>query len=71
MDNVICHDQESWALENSPDALANAIKECTDWKLAVFGRNAARLARNLYSWSRVFEELFCIYRELRANYRRF
>jgi len=24
MDNVICHDQESWALENSPDALANA-----------------------------------------------
>jgi alpha-1,6-mannosyltransferase len=71
MDNVICHDQESWALENSPDALANAIKECTDWKLAVFGRNAARLARNLYSWSRVFEELFCVYRELRANYRRF
>jgi alpha-1,6-mannosyltransferase len=71
MDNVICHDQESWALENSPDALANAVEECTDRKLPVLGRNAARVVRNLYSWPRVFEELFCIYRDLRANYRRF
>jgi len=27
MDNVICHDQESWALENSADALGNAIDD--------------------------------------------
>jgi len=26
------------------------------------GRNAARVARSLYSWPRVFDELFCIYR---------
>jgi alpha-1,6-mannosyltransferase len=70
MDNVICHDQESWALEGSPDALANAIEECTDRKLSALGRDAARVVRHLYSWPRVFEELFCIYRELRANYRR-
>jgi alpha-1,6-mannosyltransferase len=71
MDNVICHDQESWAIENSPDALANAIEECSDRKLSILGRNAAHVARSLYSWPRVFDELFCIYRELRSKYRRF
>src|SRR5262249_52208823 len=71
MDNVICHDQESWALENSVDALVNAIEDCSDRKLSVMGRNAARVARSLYSWPRVFDELFCIYRELRSKYRRF
>ena len=70
MDNIICHDQESWAVENSPDALANAIEKSSDRKLAVLGRNAARVARGLYSWSRVFDELFCIYGELRSKYRR-
>jgi len=71
MDNVICHDQESWALENSADALVNAIEDCSDRKLSVMGKNAARVARSLYSWPRVFDELFCIYRELRSKYRRF
>jgi alpha-1,6-mannosyltransferase len=71
MDDVICHDQESWALENNPDALANAIEESSDRKLSVMGRNAARVARRLYSWPRVFDELFCIYRELRSKYRQF
>jgi alpha-1,6-mannosyltransferase len=70
MDNVICHDQESWALENSPDALANAIEKFSHRKLSVLGRNAARVARSLYSWPRVFDELFCIYRDLRSKYRR-
>jgi hypothetical protein len=69
MDNVICHDQESWALENSADALVNAIEECSDRKLSVMGRHAARVARSLYGWPRVFDELFCIYRELRSKYR--
>jgi len=67
MDNIICHDQDSWAVENSPDALAKAIDECRDRKLTVLGRNAARVARSLYSWPRVFDELFCIYREVRSE----
>lgn len=71
MDNVICHDQESWAVENNPAALANAIEQCSDRKLSVMGRNAARVARSLYNWPRVFDELFCIYGELRSKYRRF
>jgi hypothetical protein len=71
MDNVICHDQESWARENSAHALLNAIEDSSDRKLSVMGRNAARIARRLYSWQRVFDELFCIYRELRSKYLRF
>jgi alpha-1,6-mannosyltransferase len=70
MDNIICHDQESWAVENSPDALANSIEKSSDRKLTVLGRNAARVARSLYGWPRVFDELFCIYGELRSKYRR-
>jgi alpha-1,6-mannosyltransferase len=71
MDNVICHDQDSWAWENSPDALANAIEECSTKKLSALGRNAACIARSLYSWPQVFEELFCIYREVHSKYRQF
>jgi len=71
MDRVICHDQESWARENSAEALADAIEGASTAKLSVLGECAARGAENLYSWPRVFEELFCIYREVCANYRRF
>ena len=70
MDYVICHDQRSWARENGPEALANAIDECSDRKLGSLGRKASRVAQNLYSWPHVFEELFCIYREVRSQYRR-
>jgi alpha-1,6-mannosyltransferase len=70
MDGVICHDQKSWAQENSPEALADAIEDFSSKKLSAVGRTAAGATENLYSWPRVFEELFCIYREVRANYRR-
>jgi alpha-1,6-mannosyltransferase len=71
MDKIICHDQKSWALENSAEALAHAIAGSATKKLLTLGRNAAKKARRLYSWERVFDELFCIYREVRANYRQF
>src|SRR5437899_4871105 len=71
MDRVICHDQESWARENSAEALADAIEGASTAKLSVLGECAARGAENLYSWPRVFAELFCIYRDVCANYRRF
>jgi alpha-1,6-mannosyltransferase len=71
MDGIICHDQKSWARENSPEALAHAIEDFSAKKLSTLGRTAAGATENLYSWPRVFEELFCIYREVRANYRRF
>jgi alpha-1,6-mannosyltransferase len=70
MDGIICHDQKSWAQENTPDALADAIEELSTRKLSVLGKAAAGATERLYNWPRVFEELFCIYREVRANYRR-
>jgi alpha-1,6-mannosyltransferase len=71
MDSIICHDQKSWAHENTPEALAGAVEDLSAKKLSVLGKTAAGAAERLYSWPRVFEELFCIYREVRANYRRF
>jgi len=71
MDGIICHDQKSWAQQNSPDALADAIEDFSAKKLSALGKTAAGTTERLYSWPRVFEELFCIYREVRANYRRF
>ena len=68
MDGIICHDQKSWAQENSPDALADAIEDFSAKKLSAVGKTAAGATERLYSWPRVFEELFCIYREVRANY---
>jgi alpha-1,6-mannosyltransferase len=70
MDQIICHDQESWARANSAEALADAIEGASTKKLSILGEGAARAAENLYSWPRVFKELFCIYRETCANYRR-
>src|SRR4029077_15823574 len=71
MDRIICHDQKSWAQENNPEALADAIEDFSAKKLSALGKAAAGAAETLYSWPRVFEELFCIYREVRANYPRF
>jgi alpha-1,6-mannosyltransferase len=71
MDRVICHEQESWAYENSPEALADAIEAFSAKKLSTLGNAAAGKAERLYSWPRVFEELFCIYRDVCSEYRRF
>jgi alpha-1,6-mannosyltransferase len=71
MDRIICHDQESWARENSAEALADAIEGSSAKKLYSLGKSAAQAARDLYSWSRAFEKLFCIYREVCSNYRGF
>jgi len=70
MDRIICHDQGSWARENTAEALAGAIETSSAKKLVTLGMSAAQTAENLYSWPRVFEELFCIYREVRSKYRR-
>jgi alpha-1,6-mannosyltransferase len=70
MDRIIFHEQETWARENSPEALADAIEHSSMKKLSLLGQNAAQVAETFYSWDRVFEQLFCIYRQVCANYRR-
>ena len=69
MDRIILHEQESWARENTPVALADAIAEFGGKDLKNLGAAAAVLAGEGYSWPRVFEGLLCIYREVCANYR--
>jgi alpha-1,6-mannosyltransferase len=69
MDRIIFHEQESWAQENSPEALADAIEEFCRKDLNELGATAARVAAERYSWARVFEGLLCIYREVCAHYR--
>jgi alpha-1,6-mannosyltransferase len=69
MDRIIFHEQGSWAEENSPEALADAIETFSENKLHKLGQIASRLADERHAWSRVFERLFCIYREVCAKYR--
>jgi alpha-1,6-mannosyltransferase len=68
MDRIIFHEQESWARENTPEALAEAIEEFCGKDLQGLGATAARVAAERYSWARVFEGLLCIYREVCAHY---
>jgi alpha-1,6-mannosyltransferase len=70
MDQIILHEQESWALENTPEALANAIEEFCRKDLRAAGSVAAGAVAGHYSWPRVFDGVFCIYREVCANYRK-
>jgi len=70
MDRIIFHDQESWARENAPEALADAIEEFSRKDLRALGATAAGSAAGQYSWPRVFDRLFCIYREACASYTR-
>jgi alpha-1,6-mannosyltransferase len=69
MDRIIFHEQKSWARENAPEAVADAIEEFCGKDLKSLGATAARVAAERYSWPRVFEGLLCIYREVCANYR--
>jgi alpha-1,6-mannosyltransferase len=68
MDRIICHDQELWARKNTAEALAEAIEKSSTRKLSHSSKQAAKETGHLYGWPRVFEELFCIYRETCANY---
>ena len=68
MDDLILHDQTGWAVENNPEALAAAIAQFIGKDLSTLGEEAAGKAAEFHAWPRVFERLFCIYREVCANY---
>ena len=69
MDRIIFHEQASWARENTPEALAEAISRFTAGDLKAMGDTAAKGAAGRYAWPQVFERLFCIYREVCASYK--
>ena len=68
MDRVILHGQEAWARENSVPALAGAIERFRSVTPPISRETLSGLAGEQYSWRRVFEQLFCIYGEVCANY---
>jgi alpha-1,6-mannosyltransferase len=69
MDDLIFHDQGDWAHENSAEALSDAIERFAAKDLSLFGKQAAEQAARLHAWPKVFERLFCIYREVCAHYK--
>jgi alpha-1,6-mannosyltransferase len=69
MDRIILHDQQHWATDNSPEALAEAIWEANAQTTDEIGARIAAAAREQFAWPRVFAHLFCLYREVCANYR--
>jgi alpha-1,6-mannosyltransferase len=64
MDRIIFTDQEHWAAENSPHALAEAIRIMAGRDLVTEGRAAAERVHQFYGWDRVFERLFGVYAEV-------
>jgi alpha-1,6-mannosyltransferase len=70
LDGIILHDQDEWAAENEGAALAEAIAQFSGRDLNALGAIAAERAAAQYAWPAVFDRLFCIYREVCANYRR-
>ena len=69
MDDLIFHEQNDWALENSAEALADAVERFAAKDLSMLGKQAAGRVTQSHAWPRVFERLFCIYREVCANYK--
>ncbi len=70
LDGIILHDQASWADANDPAALAHAMENFSRLDLGRLGRIASERAAAEYAWPRVFDRLFCIYRQVCANYTR-
>lgn len=64
MDRIIFTDQEHWARENSPEALAVAIHRVAGYDTAADGVKAALRVRQSYDWSHVFTRLFDVYEEV-------
>ena len=61
MDRIIFTDQNHWAAENSPSALADAIRGMAGRDLEREGKAAAARVHRFYGWDRVFERLFGVY----------
>ena len=70
MQRLVLHDQQAWAAENTPAALADAIEAFAAQDCATLGATAAQLVAERYAWPGVFERLFCIYRDVCDNYKR-
>jgi alpha-1,6-mannosyltransferase len=69
MDDVILHEQSDWAEANTAAALAGAILRMSSDELAALGARGTHEVQARYAWPRVFEQLFCVYRDVCRDYR--
>ncbi len=68
MDRIVFNDRVHWARENTPGALAGAIRAVAATDLRAAGRIASAAVHERYSWRTVFDRLFSIYREVIDSY---
>lgn len=68
MDRIIFSDQQQWASENSPHALADAVDAKFTRDLRSAGLCASVEARTRYSWKTVFARQLAIYADVIADY---
>ncbi len=67
MDRIIFNDQDHWAPENTPEALANAILEISQMDLQNLGREASEAALSKYNWKDNFDHIFRVYEKTIAE----
>jgi alpha-1,6-mannosyltransferase len=68
MDRIVFNDRVRWAKENTPSALAGAIRAAAATDLLAEGLAASVVVRERYSWRTVFDRLFSIYRDVIESY---
>jgi alpha-1,6-mannosyltransferase len=66
----VFHEQDAWASENTPEALADAIEWWSTKPLAMIGAAASQIVAERYAWPQVFDELFGVYREVCRTFRK-
>ncbi len=67
MDRIIFTDQQHWAAENTPEALATAVTRMADACPADAGRAASARVHADFSWHSVFSRQLAIYHAILAN----
>lgn len=69
MDRIIFTNQRHWAVENTPAALAEAIRSVAARNRAAEGASASAAVRERYGWQQIFDRLFSVYREVIEAYK--
>jgi len=68
MDRIIFSDMQHWAPENTPAALANAIRAMASQDLGKAGAIASQAVRSRYSWDAVFSQMRREYEKVIADF---
>jgi len=70
MDRIVLTNQMAWATENTPEALAEAIRKKFTTDLYERGLQASAGVRERFSWKSAFDRIFSNYETIIETYRR-